>query len=201
MARTLDFFGRVTASATHEIKNSLAVLNEQSRLIQELLEAGGEGGGGAERLRELIGRVIARVEEADQTVRRLNAFAHSADLDRRAADAARSWEVIAPLFQRPAALAGCSLAAGPAPASAELACRPPVAQQAMWHCLEAAARAAEPGAEMSARVESRPGAAALVIRVRTRAEPRLPPPEVLEPLGAEVRLLAEGGLELVMPKA
>ena len=43
LVMALDFCARVTASATHEIKNELAVINEQSRLIQELLAMAGQG--------------------------------------------------------------------------------------------------------------------------------------------------------------
>jgi signal transduction histidine kinase len=200
LAQTLDFFVRVTASATHEIKNELAVMNEQSRLIQEMLALGRKGRPPKpERLEELIGRVLARLDQADRAVRRLNQFAHSADLDRRQADAGQALSVVGALFGRIASRHRVGLATEAPEAAAELRCRPMLLQQAIWCCLEAVAAAAEPEAEISAAVERRDQGLAISFRAPLAGEAEVPPAEVLAPLGARVQALAGGGLELVLP--
>jgi C4-dicarboxylate-specific signal transduction histidine kinase len=202
LARTLDFFGRVTASATHEIKNELAVMNEQSRLVQEMLALGRQGReADPRRLEELIGRVVARLERADEAVRRLNQFAHSADLDRGRADAGQALAVVAALFGRIADRHGVGLAVEERGAAAEADCRPILLEQALWGCLEAVAAAAQPGAEVAAAVERGERGPAVSFRAALARPVEPPPAAVLEPLGARAEVLEEGGLRLALPGA
>ncbi|BCO08701.1 hypothetical protein GF1_10770 [Desulfolithobacter dissulfuricans] len=76
----LAFFGKITASLSHEMKNALAIINENSGLLEDYMlmaESGMEVD--PERLSELAARIGRQVERADGLVNRLNAFAHSVD--------------------------------------------------------------------------------------------------------------------------
>ena len=201
LSLALDFCARVTASATHEIKNELAVINEQSHLIKELLAMAAQGREpDPARLAQIIERVVVRVGQADAAVRRLNAFAHSADLDRSKADAGRELAVIAPLFVRIAARHQATLSIEPEAPPAPVASRPFLVEQAMWACLEAVAMAA--GAkEMRLSVAREAGQVLVRFAAEMDEAPSEPPPAVLEPVGGQVRALAGGGLELVLPLA
>ncbi|MGD8562378.1 MAG: hypothetical protein PVG03_07580 [Desulfarculaceae bacterium] len=197
----LDFCARVTASATHEIKNELAVINEQARLVQELLAMAAQGKEpDLARLEQIIGRVVVRVGQADMAVRRLNAFAHSADLDRTQADAGRELGVIAPLFKRIAARHRATLALESEAPPAPVIGQPLLVEQAMWACLEAVAAQAE-DKEVRLSVQRDGGQVLVRFAAELSGEPQEPPSAVLQPLGAKVRTLAGGGLELVLPSA
>lgn len=199
LALALDFCARVTASATHEIKNELAVINEQSRLIQELLAMAAQGKEPSlERLEQIIGRVVVRVGQADMAVRRLNAFAHSADLDRSRADAGRELAVIAPLFERIASRHQATLALADQAPPSPVAGRPILVEQAMWSCLEAVAEVAS-GQEVRLSVEQRSSQVAVRFEAQVSGEPNEPPQALLRSLGGEVRALDAGGFELILP--
>jgi signal transduction histidine kinase len=193
----LDFVGRVTASATHEIKNELAVINEQSRLLQEMLAMARQGREvDPERLEQLIGRVVARVGQADQAVRRLNAFAHTADFERESTNLEQALPALLRLFVRIASLKGVELELLPEQAQGEIGIRPIFLEQAIWICLDSAVRQAEKGSKL--RVATRREAEAL--RVALRLDPpaalQAPDAERLSLPGVKISITPEGEMVL-----
>ncbi|MBI4859129.1 MAG: HAMP domain-containing histidine kinase [Candidatus Riflebacteria bacterium] len=77
----LVFFGRISASATHEIKNVLATIGQQAGWIEDiLLMTQAEGAVDMDRIRQITGKIANQVAKGDKIVRRLNRFAHSSDL-------------------------------------------------------------------------------------------------------------------------
>ncbi|KIX13169.1 hypothetical protein [Dethiosulfatarculus sandiegensis] len=198
---TLAFFGRVTARGTHEIKNELAVMNEQIHLMQEMLalaESGREPD--LNRLSELTQRIIVRLEQADGAVKRLNKFAHSADLEQKGADMVQSLKIVEPFFfgrltggnRLTLKLEGEDISAGTDKKQALL-------EQAIWACLESVAEAAEPEQEIRSKVEKRPDGLALCFEARLSGQLQEPPSQILDPLGARVTILEQGGLEMIVP--
>ncbi|WP_462324963.1 hypothetical protein [Desulfoplanes sp.] len=76
----LAFFGRMCASISHEIKNCLAVINEQNGLHEDLLMLQKQGRELSPDRVERINRTIGeQVQRMDTIVKRLNRFAHSPD--------------------------------------------------------------------------------------------------------------------------
>lgn len=76
----LSFFGSMTASISHEIKNELATINENAGLITDLTELSENGRPlDVGRLKNIAQSICRRVNNADNIVRRLNRFAHSAN--------------------------------------------------------------------------------------------------------------------------
>ena len=75
----LVFFGNMTASISHEIKNALAIVNENAGLLSDLTLMMEKGRPlSPERLQTLSGNIRRQVQRADLIIRRLNRFAHSA---------------------------------------------------------------------------------------------------------------------------
>lgn len=202
LASTLDFFGRVTADATHDIKNELAVMNEQSRLLQEMLVMAGQGRQlRPGHLEELAGRLIARLEQANQAVRRLNAFSHSADLDHSGqAEMNKALDVMIPLYQSTAARHRVSLSlAKETPPDTLVTGSLPLVCMAIWACLESVCSSAGPGADVVVRLRGGEGCAAVCFEAQPAAHPSVPPPAVLQPAGAWAAIGDHGGLELSLP--
>jgi len=76
----IEFFGRVSASVSHEIKNILAIVNENAGLLEDFVSMVHEGVPlSLERLERLAGTVRKQVQRADGIVKNMNLFAHSAD--------------------------------------------------------------------------------------------------------------------------
>lgn len=76
----IQFFGRVTASLSHEINNVLAIIYENSGLVEDLLLAAEKGRPlDSSRLKELAGRLKAQVRRGKEIVENMNRFAHSVD--------------------------------------------------------------------------------------------------------------------------
>ena len=74
------FFGRITASVTHEINNVLSTVGELSGLLEDLVAAGAQKGPiPPEKLRHLAERLTAQVSKGTAIIKRLNRFAHSTD--------------------------------------------------------------------------------------------------------------------------
>ena len=74
------FFGQATASATHEINNVLAIINEYAGLLGDLV-AGAEAGRPLDpaRLAKTAASIQRQIKRGEGIVKRLNRFAHNAD--------------------------------------------------------------------------------------------------------------------------
>ncbi len=76
----LRFFGKVSASISHEIKNTLAVINENAGLLEDLTLMAEKGMElDPTRVRGLAKKILAQVQRSDGIVKNLNRFAHSID--------------------------------------------------------------------------------------------------------------------------
>ena len=76
----LRFFGQLSASISHEIKNVLAIINENAGLMEDLALMGEKGVPvSPDRLVRIAGSIAGQVQRADAIVRNWNRFAHSID--------------------------------------------------------------------------------------------------------------------------
>ena len=84
----IQFFGRISASATHEIKNTLAIINESAGLLSDLSLMAEKKGHplSLERINDISQRLIRQVQRADLVLKKMNRFSHSADLPAEIAD-------------------------------------------------------------------------------------------------------------------
>ncbi len=98
----LAFFGAMTASATHEIRNCLAIVREVCGLIEDLRRDPRGPGLSPERLGKLLEKIERQVARADRVLVRLNRFAHSTDRERVVVDVADLLELVAGLEARTA---------------------------------------------------------------------------------------------------
>jgi C4-dicarboxylate-specific signal transduction histidine kinase len=77
----LQFYGKMSASISHEIKNTLAIINENAGLLEDFALMAEQGGApiDPERLKTIAGAVLKQIGRADGIVKNLNQFAHSVD--------------------------------------------------------------------------------------------------------------------------
>jgi signal transduction histidine kinase len=111
MERDICFFGAVTASISHEIKNVLTTINETAGLLDDFaLEAQrGEGVLDPSQARNVAAAIARNVRRADGIVRNLNRFAHSTDQSRAVVELGELLNLFSDLAARLAANRGASL--------------------------------------------------------------------------------------------
>ena len=76
----LQFFGKMTSSISHEIKNVLAIVNENAGLLGDLALMADRGAAiQPQRLIDMSQTVMKQVRRADAIVKNMNRLAHSVD--------------------------------------------------------------------------------------------------------------------------
>jgi len=76
----LQFFGKISASISHELKNVLAIINENAGLLEDLTLMAERGQPiDPARLKIMAAAVQKQVSRADEILKNMNRFAHSVD--------------------------------------------------------------------------------------------------------------------------
>jgi len=80
------FFGKMSASATHEIKNTLAIINENIGLMDDLAMMAQDGMLSCEQISRVSKNIKNQVQRSNNILKKLNKFSHSVDLSKQMAD-------------------------------------------------------------------------------------------------------------------
>ena len=97
----IRFFGAMTASISHEIKNCLAIINEQAGLLSDMVRQSESGRAlDPARLGRLAESVKRQITRTDGIIRSMNRFAHSVDMLRQPVDLCDLLPLAAALFRR-----------------------------------------------------------------------------------------------------
>lgn len=108
-----QFVGTVCASLSHDIKNCLAIINENAGLLGDLALMAGQGRPvDPERQGRIAAMIQKQVKRSDALVGQLNRFAHSGDVDCRSLELGETIRFVMALFERTAAKAGARIEAG-----------------------------------------------------------------------------------------
>ena len=76
----LTFFGKVTASVSHELNNVIAIIDQTGGLLQDLIIGEEQGVPiSTERLGQAVSSIRKQTDRGLAIIKRLNRFAHSAD--------------------------------------------------------------------------------------------------------------------------
>jgi nitrogen fixation/metabolism regulation signal transduction histidine kinase len=98
--RGAAFVAQVTAGATHEIRNILAIVKESAGLIEDLIYAFNKRGSlDQEKLTRSLGRIDAQVARGTELLSNLNRFAHSLDPVQDPIDVARELQQVVSLCE------------------------------------------------------------------------------------------------------
>jgi len=105
-----QFFGKMSASISHEIKNALAIMNENAGLLEDYASMGEKGiSVDLQRLKSLAGNVRIQIQRADEIVRNMNRFAHSVDRSENAIELSELLTLMTALAHRSATMRGVTL--------------------------------------------------------------------------------------------
>jgi len=95
------FFGKVSASVSHEIKNVFAVINEAAGLIEDFTIMAEKGMPiEPEKLKRVANSIQGQVQRGDTIVKNINALAHSTDEDAKKVDLTTVLELTLSLAMR-----------------------------------------------------------------------------------------------------
>jgi len=158
----LAFFGRMSASISHEIKNVLAVINENAGLVDDLAllaERGAELD--PERLRRAAAAVQKQIRRGDGIIKNMNAFAHSVDEPVRQVNLDELAGLMVALSQRFAARKVVTLDAGE-PSGASVTVNPFLLENLLHLCIAFALESAGAQKSLAVSTEKRADGAAVV---------------------------------------
>ena len=103
----LQFFGRISASISHELKNVLAIVNENAGLLEDFTLMADRGKPiDPARLKIMAAAVKRQVGRADEILKNMNQFAHSIDQTTLTVDLDQMFELFIALTARFAAMRG-----------------------------------------------------------------------------------------------
>jgi len=147
------FFGKISATVSHEIKNGLAVINENAGLMKDLILMAEKGRPlDPGRLNSIADKVLERVAMADDVVKNLNRFAHKVDDPVAAVDLLENLSLMAALTQRLAANRGKRVNVKPSPSPVQITTNPFALLNLCWCCMETAMDAAPKRPELTVTV-------------------------------------------------
>jgi len=148
----LRFFGKMSAANAHEIKNALAIINENAGLLEDLLLFAEQGAPlDPDRLKRLAGTIKQQVARADEIAKSTNRFSHSVDQEHGPADLGRSIALIKTMAMRFATQRHIDIEIVPSTSSITLPVKPFMLLHLLWICLRCAMESTN--AEKTIRIE------------------------------------------------
>ena len=131
------FFGKMSASISHEIKNALAIINEKAGLLEDFTMLAGQGRPiDPERLKSLAADIMKQIQRADGLVKRMNRFAHSSDDPLKMIDLGETLELITSIAGRLASMREARLELIQPSLPVMLVTNPFLFENLIWSCLE-----------------------------------------------------------------
>jgi signal transduction histidine kinase len=160
----LQFFGKVSASVSHELKNVLAIINENAGLLEDLTFAARRGSPiDPDRLEKTVQNFAKQIRRADEILRNMNRFAHSVDQFESQTDLGELAGLVAQLAGRKAAMGRILLETTTLSQPIILITNPFLVENLIWLTLEFAISATAAGATIRLEPEKIDGAVLLHI--------------------------------------
>lgn len=133
----LQYFGKMTATLSHELKNVLAIINENAGLLEDYNLMAQQGTPiDPQRLDVLAKRMGEQVARADRLLKGLNRFSHSVDALEGEVDLQDVIEMVAFLSHRLACAKGVTVKVREASQPLKVRTTPFFLKNLIWLCLE-----------------------------------------------------------------
>jgi C4-dicarboxylate-specific signal transduction histidine kinase len=133
----LQFFGKISASISHELKNVLAIINENAGLLEDFTFMADRGVPlDPVRLKTMAEAVKKQIGRADAIIGNMNRFAHSADQTFTTADLAQTIELALAVTARFAVMRGIKIDLQLPENPVALETAPFRLMNLLWLCLE-----------------------------------------------------------------
>jgi hypothetical protein len=156
----LQFFGKMSASISHEMKNVMAIINENAGLLEDLTVMAEKGIPiDPERLKTQASRIMKQIRRGDDIIKSMNRLAHSVDEPLRQADLNDSLALMCTLSGRFASMRGVTLEQKPTSTQVPIITNPFFLQNLIWLCLDFAMGCAGAGKTVFVKAEKTDGGA------------------------------------------
>jgi len=132
------FFGKMSASATHEIKNTLAIINENIGLVDDLSMMAQDGMLSIEQIKGATKNIKKQVQRSNSILKKLNIFSHSVDLSRQKADVETTVKFTLDLASRLIEMHEVTVEIIPAPSHISVNANQFFLENMIWKAVEAA---------------------------------------------------------------
>ncbi|MCD6293383.1 MAG: hypothetical protein J7M20_00325 [Deltaproteobacteria bacterium] len=205
----LQFFGKMTASISHEIKNVMAIINESAGLLEDYSLMAEKGMPiNPERLKVVSNRVTNQIRRADSIAKNLNSLSHSVDEFQKSVGIRETLELAMGLTGRFADMRSVVLDFQPPPDFPNVITSPFHLLNLIWRVLDFAMDASGPEKKVGLTFEADPTS----VKIRfTGIEALTNLPETVFPTEKEASLLGmlsatihhdakKGEINLVLPK-
>ncbi len=101
----VQVFAKISTALSHEIKNSLSIINENAGLLDDFAEMAGQTGGlPRERIQPITGKIMQQVNRSNTIMMNINRFAHSGDSRPAHGNLEETLSLMADLTNRQAAM-------------------------------------------------------------------------------------------------
>ncbi len=101
----VQVFAKISASISHEIKNTLSIINENAGLLEDFAHMTEEGGGvSPERVFSVTKTIVKQVDRSNIIMKDLNRFGHSADSFLASGNLGETLSLVVALTNRQAAM-------------------------------------------------------------------------------------------------
>ena len=159
----LHCFGSISASISHELKNALAIINENAGLLEDLSFMAEKGRPlDPVRLKNLAANIGKQIQRADGIIRNMNRFAHSADEPVKSIDLGETLALTVALTSRLAAMKSVTLNFIPPPQSICVTTHLFYLQNLIWLCLKEILESAGAEKEITLTLRPHPEGAAVI---------------------------------------
>jgi len=195
----LRFFGRMSATISHDLKNTLSIMNESAGLLEDLALLAQKGRPlDPQRIQQLCATIKRQIQRNDRIVRNMNRFAHSVDDPIKEIGLSDSLELLLAICRRLTDARGITIAVAPSERDAAIVTRPFDLFRLVWLLLEWGMNYAGPSKRMDLRIDAGPSSVRLVcqgLQALTEDVARDWPPDpwqaLLAPLEARVEIGAD----------
>lgn len=133
----LRFFGRISASISHELKNTLSIMNESAGLIEDLALIAEQGKAlDPSRVKSLGSAIKRQIRRTDQIIRDMNRFSHMVDEPLKEIEVVDFLAFILSVSRRLTAAKGVTVAVEPKDQPLMVVTRPFFLHSLIWLVLE-----------------------------------------------------------------
>ena len=133
----LQFFGKMSASISHEINNVLAIINENAGLLDDFTIMADKGMPiDPKRLKSVASTILAQIRRADEIVRNMNSFSHTIDQSKTELNLRETVEVVVALSHRFASMRGITIEVKPSENIVTITTAAFFLENLIWLCLD-----------------------------------------------------------------
>jgi light-regulated signal transduction histidine kinase (bacteriophytochrome) len=189
----VGFLGEITSLLSHDLKNVLAIINENAGLLNDLSIMAVRGNPlDPERAVLIAGRIQNQVKRADEMIKGFNRVGHSMDKPVDTVSISEAVETICSLSARKAAQKAVSISVTPPSEPVTVKTDPFALQQLIWWFIDMAIHQVESGNSIEVAIISTTKGAKIVFgpmansRIPADTGPEWPPSHLLEILNADL---------------